>query len=117
MALEVERQVEAPRAQPCQKWSKRPRRAPPIVDDYFVQPGMSFQNGLRFGLDRPCDMRLRPRLPDPAEQRQCANYVADRAEQNDKHTPRSIASGRRASSDGCFNRPVVAQIVRLAATH
>jgi hypothetical protein len=117
MPLEVERQIKAPGAQPGQKWNKRPRRTPPIVDDYFVQPGMPFQNRLRFGLDRPCDMRLRPRPPDSAEQRQCADYIANRAEQNDEDTPRSIASGRSAWSDGCFNRQVVAQIVRLAATH
>src|SRR5438445_4968139 len=88
MALEIEPQVEIARAHPDKEGYERPGRAPAIVDDQFVEPGMAFQDRLRLRLDRPCKMRGRPRATDPAQQRQRAHNVADRPEQNNKDTAR-----------------------------
>jgi len=88
MALEVERQIEMARAHPDEEGQERKRRAPAIVDDQLVHPGMAFEHSLRLGLDRPREIRGRPRAADTAEQRQRSDYVADRTEQNDQDAAR-----------------------------
>src|SRR5512146_1046523 len=87
MTLQVEREIEMARAHPREEGQERNRRAA-VVDYHLVEPGMALEHGLRLGLDRPCDMRGRPRAADTAEQRQCAHHIADRAEQDDKHAAR-----------------------------
>ena len=88
MALEVERQVEMARAHPHEKGKERKRGAAAVVDDQLVDPRMALEHRLRLGLDRPRDMRGRPRATDTAEQRQRAHHVADRAQQNDQEATR-----------------------------
>ena len=82
MALEIDHQIEAAGAHSAQEWHERPWGAAPIVNDQFVEPGMSLDDRHRLGLDRPGDVRLRPCAAQTPEQRQRAHHVADRAEQD-----------------------------------
>ena len=82
VALKINHQIEASTAHGLKKRHERPGRVPPIVNDQFVQPLMSFDDRAGLGLYRPCDMRVRPSSANAPEQRQRPHHVANRAEQD-----------------------------------
>src|SRR5579875_2567171 len=94
MALQVDREVETPAPNHSEKWREGPWRAPPLVNDQLVEPRMTLQNRPRFRFDRPRDVRFGPSAANPSEQRQRADDIADRAEQNNQYAARR--AGRRS---------------------
>ena len=77
MALQIDDQIESACSHFAQERYERPWRTTAIVNDDIVEPSMPPKYRLRFGFDRPGEMRSRPRTPNPAEQRQCPYHVAN----------------------------------------